>query len=79
MLSILKFMQPAFMLALFGVGFLSLGTAITLLYKETTKKHEYYFFYNMGLSKLSLILTCAIGNLIVGLLCIILFTYVQHT
>ena len=66
------------MLFAFGVCFLSGGTVITLLYKELSKKDEYYFYYNKGLTKLSLILTCATGNLIAGLLLIALSLYAKH-
>ena len=78
MLSILSFMQPLFMIPIFGIGFFTAGTVITLFYKETSKKNEYYFFYNMGLSRTVLMLTCAIGNFIIGLLFVILYVYVQH-
>jgi len=78
MLASLGFMHPMFMILSFGIGFLSAGTVITLLYKQTSKKHEYYFFYNMGLSRLILMLTCAIGNLFIGLLIISIFIYAQH-
>jgi hypothetical protein len=78
MLAGLSFMQPLFMLFAFGVCFLSAGTVITLLYKETSKQNEYYFFYNMGLSKKALLLTCALGNLFVGLIFIVIFIYAQH-
>jgi len=79
MLAGLSFMNPVFMLFTFGIAFLSAGTLITLLYKETSKQHEYYFFYNMGLSKRSLFLTCIIGNLVIGGLFINIYLYAQHT
>jgi hypothetical protein len=79
MLAVLSFMQPMFMLFVFGACFLSAGTVITLLYKETSRQHEYYFYYNMGLSRQSLMLTCILGNLFVGILFISLYIYAQHS
>jgi len=73
MLAGLSSMNPVFMLFSFGLAFFSAGTLITLLYKETSKQHEYYFYYNMGLSKKSLMLTCIIGNLIFGGIFIVAF------
>lgn len=75
MLAFLSFMNPVFMLLAFGICILSAGTVITLLYKETSKRHEYYFFYNMGLSRLTLLLTCALGNLIIGTAFIVIYIY----
>jgi hypothetical protein len=67
-LAILKIFNIPDMLLMFGVFFLSGGTVITLLHKEGYKQHEYYFYYNKGIGKLPLILTCIIGNLLVGIL-----------
>jgi hypothetical protein len=63
----------------FGFGFLSAGTVISLLYKEISKQHEYYFYYNKGISKQTLILTCAIANLVIGILLIIIGSYAKHS
>jgi hypothetical protein len=65
------------MLLVFGFCFLSAGTVISLLYKEMSKQHEYYFYYNMGLPKWSLILTCTIGNLLIGIILITLSAYAK--
>jgi len=63
----------------FGFGFLSAGTVISLLYKEISKQHEYYFYYNKGISKQTLILTCVLANLVIGILLIIIGSYAKHS
>jgi hypothetical protein len=63
------------MLFAFGMCFLSGGTVVTLLYKELSKQHEYYFYYNKGIPKSWLFLTCASGNLIIGSLLITISVY----
>jgi hypothetical protein len=62
-------------LAGFGFGLMTAGTVLTLLYKEISKKNEYYFYYNKSISKQALMLTCALGNLVVGLVFIIIAVY----
>ncbi|WP_158990990.1 hypothetical protein [Mucilaginibacter sp. L196] len=76
MLGALNF--PLFFVA-FGFGFLSAGTVITLLYKEISKQHEYYFYYNKGITKQTLILTCILTNLVIGMLLIIIGSYAKHS
>jgi hypothetical protein len=63
----------------FGFGFISAGTVISLLYKEISKQHEYYFYYNKGISKQTLILACVFTNLIIGMLLIIIGSYAKHS
>ena len=58
--------------AAFGFSFLSAGTVISLTYKEISKQHEYYFYYNKGITKLTLILSCALTNFIIGVLLIVI-------
>jgi hypothetical protein len=59
----------------FGFSFLSAGTVISLMYKEISKQHEYYFYYNKGLTKKALIISCALTNLFIGLLIIVVGNY----
>jgi len=63
----------------FGFSFLSAGTVISLLYKEMSKQHEYYFYYNKGISKQTLIFTCILTNLVIGILLIIIGGYAKHS
>jgi hypothetical protein len=66
-------------LVAFGFSFLSAGTVISLMYKEISKQHEYYFYYNKGISKQTLILTCVLANLFIGILLIIIGSYAKHS
>jgi len=59
----------------FGVGFLSAGSVISITYKEISKQHEYYFYYNKGISKFTLILSCILTNLIIGITLIAIGSY----
>jgi hypothetical protein len=64
-----------FNLGVFGFALMTAGTVLTLLYKEISKKQEYYFYYNKSISKHALMLSCALGNLVVGSIFIILPVY----
>ena len=59
----------------FGFGFLSAGSVISITYKEISKQHEYYFYYNKGISKFTLILSCILTNLIIGITLIAIGSY----
>jgi len=61
--------------AAFGFSFLSAGTLISLTYKEISKQHEYYFYYNKGLTKKVIITTCILTNLVIGIFIIIIGNY----
>jgi NAD/NADP transhydrogenase beta subunit len=63
----------------FGFGFLSAGSVISLTYKEISKQHEYYFYYNKGISKLILLLSCVLTNFIIGVLLIAIGSYAKHS
>ncbi len=56
---------PAFM-RFFGVAFMSGGTVISLMYKEISQQKEYYFYYNRGISKIMLLISCAALNVLFG-------------
>ena len=66
---------PVIMIRIFGVSFMTGGTILSLLYKEISLKHEYYFYYNQSISKTSLILTCAVANMVVGITLIAISFY----
>ncbi len=61
---------PDILLA-FGICFLSGGSIFSLLFLEIGKQDEYYFYYNKGLSKWTLLLSCFIINIFIGVLLII--------
>jgi hypothetical protein len=61
---------------MFGFSLMTGGTLVSLLYKEITLKHEYYFYYNQAISKTTLIASCVLINFLIGSLLIIISAYV---
>lgn len=56
------------------------GLPISILYKEFTKKNEYYFYYNMGISKINLIVATAtlyiLFSIIIYIICLIIWNII---
>ncbi len=52
----------------FGVSFTLIGFSAALFYKEIYRKHEYYLYYNAGISKLQLVIFCFIVNCLFSIL-----------
>ena len=56
------------------------GLAASLLYKETVRKSEYYFFYNAGISKIKLIVVSLIlyilSSVIIYTLCSLIMKFI---
>ncbi len=75
--ALLAIISPDFVTA-FGICLLSAGTVISLLYHEISRQHTYYFYYNMGIPKWALILTCCCINVLAGL-SLIICSHVIHT
>src|SRR5258708_2329479 len=67
---------PALIIRAFAVSFMSGGTICSLLYRELTLKNEYYFYYNLNISKTTLILTFSMVNTLVGVILIVISMYV---
>jgi len=57
----------------FSNCFISGGYIISVFYYEIAKNNQYYFFYNRGLSKLSLYILSFLFNLTIGGLFILIF------
>jgi len=57
---------------IFPLAFLTGGIVIGILYVELSKKNQYYFFYNLGLSKKFLISFSIMINTVVGVFILIL-------
>jgi hypothetical protein len=53
------------------------GPLLCLFYKEMSAKNEYYFYYNRGVSKLSLFITTLSAYVLAGYLLINILRYVQ--
>ena len=58
---------------------MSLGYIFSIIIKESgfSNKHEYYFFYNFGISKIKLFIICGFMNTIFSLLIIIGYFYAK--
>lgn len=55
-----------------GVSYIFLGLLFHYFIYEVKNRNEYYFYYNMGLSRLSLWIITFVLNLIIGLTFILL-------
>jgi len=61
----------------FILSYLSGGFLLGILYFEFARKQEYYFYYNLGISKLRLILTSYLFNLVLSMPLMIIATYTR--
>ena len=61
----------------FSIFSMTLGFLISLLIKESSfiNKDEYYFYYNMGITKTKLIIFCSIVNIILASILMIGYFY----
>lgn len=60
----------------FAVGLVTFGLFFAFLYKEVVRPHEYYFYYNQGISKIKLIIFCLFVNILPSALILIITHYV---
>ena len=58
---------------------MTLGFIIAILIKESTfmNKTEYYFYFNLGISKIKLYIISSIINILIGTIIIIGYQYVK--
>ncbi|MGI6312672.1 MAG: hypothetical protein ACOXZU_14235 [Bacteroidales bacterium] len=66
-------MSYIFMLSYFSGGFL-----LGILFFEIARKQEYYFYYNLGISKLRLVLISYLFNLVIILPFLIISAYARY-
>jgi len=66
------------LISTFLIGFLTGGYLSGFLFYEMFRKKEYYFFYNLGISKLKLILVSYSFHLIISLPLFIIVLYAKH-
>jgi hypothetical protein len=70
-LGLAKSFSPGFEITLssilvrFAINFLSVGFLLGIIFYEISRKNEYYFYYNLGISKLRLILTSFLFHIII--------------
>jgi uncharacterized membrane protein len=62
----------------FLIGFLTGGFLSGVLFYNMFRKKEYYFFYNLGISKLRLILVSYLFHLVISLPLFIFSLYAKH-
>jgi hypothetical protein len=68
---------PAYFIILsFIVWILSGGFLLSAFYFEISRKNEYYFYYNLGLSKIKLLLTAYLLNVLFIIPIIFILQYV---
>ena len=66
-------MSYIFMLSYFSGGFL-----LGIFFFEIARKQEYYFYYNLGISKLRLVLISYLFNLVIILPFLIISAYARY-
>ena len=62
---------------LFPVVTMTGGPILSLFYKEMSRKKEYYFYYNLGITKMNLMVISMVFNLVTGLLLIFILSLCQ--
>jgi hypothetical protein len=69
--------SPAFIIIFsFIVWIMTGGFLLSAFYFEISRKNEYYFYYNMGLSKIKLLLTAYLLNFLFVIPAIYILRYV---
>jgi len=63
----------------FMLSFLTGGYLLGVLYFEFTRYREYYFYYNLGISKLRLIIFTYLFHLILSIPLLVFLNYARHT
>ena len=63
----------------FLIGFLTVGFLSGVLFFKMFRNKEYYFFYNLGISKLKLIIVSYSFHLIISLPLFIIALYAKHS
>ena len=58
-------------ITVFGVAFMTGSWILSLYYKEQTRKNEYVYYQNMGITKSALVIFCILLNVLIGSFCII--------
>ncbi|MDP2413199.1 hypothetical protein [Daejeonella sp.] len=53
-------------ITVFGIAFMTGGWILSLFYKEQTRKNEYFYYQNMGITKTALVIFCILLNVLIG-------------
>jgi len=65
-------------LARFSINFLSVGFLLGIIFYDISRKNEYYFYHNLGISKLRLILTDFLFHIVIVIPILIVSYYAKH-
>jgi hypothetical protein len=65
-------------LVYFVISFLTGGYLLGVLFFELARKNEYYFYFNLGISKLRLVLTTYLFHIILIIPLLIIAIYAKH-
>jgi hypothetical protein len=68
-----------YILYLFALFSMSFGFIFSIIIKESTfsKKDEYYFYYNFGITKIKLFMICEFLNIVLGFFIIAGYSYAK--
>lgn len=61
------------------ISLMTSGSLLSFYYKSLSRKSDYFFYYNRGISKMQLFLFTAVMNIIVGAILYILLNYVAYS
>ena len=53
-------------ITVFGIAFMTGSWILSLYYKEQTRKNEYVYYQNMGITKSALVIFCILLNVLIG-------------
>jgi hypothetical protein len=67
------------LIGMFLLSFLSGGYILGVYYYEIARKKEYHFYYNLGISKLRLIITGYLIHLCIAFPFFLISYYARHT
>ena len=74
--SLMIFIVSSGSITIFAISIVFFGLFFAFLYKEIARPHEYYFYYNQGISKIKLIIFCVLVNVLPSALILIINHYV---
>jgi len=59
-------MGGKFFITIFGIAFMTGSWILSLYYKEQTRKNEYVYYQNLGITKSALVIFCILLNVLIG-------------
>jgi len=62
-------------ITVFAISLVSIGLFFAFLYKEVAFPQEYYFYYNLGISKIRLMIFCFLVSILLSAFILIIVHY----